>query len=128
MSEEATAEIDVLEILERNVERLIAGLKESGRDTGYVEGQLAYLTALYPQLDDVPSDVRPRDLLDDVARELGVEMDQGRIDPTPESQRELGVLSMWSLCLGFSEGAAMGVQTAMNVVDSAEGVHASAHE
>lgn len=128
MGEEVTAELDVLDLLEANVERLIAGLKEAGADTAYLEGQLSYLTALYDRLGDVPKDVRPRELLDDVAREEGIELVDGELDPAPEGQHGAGVVSMWSLCLGFVEGAAKGVQAAMDAIGHQEGLSAVAHE
>lgn len=119
MGKEVSAELDVLELLEANVERMVAGLKQADRPTAYIEGQLDYLTTLYERLGDVPKQVKPRDLLADVADDLGVSMEDGELEPAELDARDAGVLSMWSLSLGYVEGAANGVQAAMDAIGKA---------
>lgn len=119
MSDMLEAQLDVLDILEGHVDLLIKGLRGTQTDAAYVEGQIAYLEALDARLGDVPEDVRPRDLLEEIANELGLAFDGVTIKQPPQDAHEAGLLSAWSLCLGFVEGAAMGAQAASNALQGA---------
>ncbi len=119
MTDLLEAQLDVLEILEGHVDLLIKGLRGTGRDADYVQGQLAYLEALDQRLDDVPEEVRPRDLLEEIANELGLAFDGVTLEEVPQTGHDAGLLSAWSLCLGFVEGAATGAQAASNALQVA---------
>lgn len=110
--------MDVLEVLASRVERLLDALRDAS-DAAYVEGQLAYLKALDERLGEVPPEVRPRDLLEEVAEELGLAFTGIELETPPADQREAGILSMWSLCLGFVEGAVVGARAVTAALEEA---------
>lgn len=112
------ATMDVLEVLASRVERLLEALRGAS-DTAYVQGQLAYLEALDERLGDVPAEVRPRDLLEEVAEEQGLAFTGTELEAPPADQHEAGVLSMWSLCLGFVEGAVVGARAVTAAIEEA---------
>lgn len=119
MSDMLEAQLDVLDLLEGHVDLLIKGLRGTQTDAAYVEGQISYLEALDERLGGVPEDVRPRDLLEEIANELGLIFDGVTLEEPPTDAHEAGLLSAWSLCLGFVEGAATGAQAASNALQAA---------
>lgn len=110
--------MDVLEVLASRVERLIDALPEDP-DSAYVEGQVVYLETLDARLGEVPPEVRPRDLLEEVAEELGLAFTGRELETPPAGQHEAGILSMWSLSLGFVEGAVVGARAVGTALEEA---------
>lgn len=119
MRDTVEARLDVLDILHDHIGVLITGLDEKRTEAAYVDGQLAYLETLQARLGDIPQDVRPRDLLEEIANDHGLAFDGVTLEAPPTSAHEAGVLSAWSLCLGFVEGAATGAQAASSALEAA---------
>lgn len=118
-------DLDLLAMLHEDIERFLEALAATDASTGYLEGQIAYLEAAAEAIGRAAQDRTPREVLDGVAAELGLRMEDGRIEPVPTEPRGAGILSMWSLCLGYVEGAKAGVHAA---VDELEGVEGSTRE
>lgn len=105
-------ELDLLDLLADEIDALLEALPEASDRTGYLAGQRAYLEEARERIQDASAETSPRTVLDASAAELGLTLEDGRLDPTPTNQRQAGILSMWSLCLGIVEGARSGVRSA----------------
>lgn len=113
-------ELDVLDLLLDEVQAWQGQLRQT-EATDYVEGQLAYLDALVPAIRRAKPTTPPNGILEHVAGELGLSSDGQLLDPCPTTQREAGILSMWSVCLGLTQGLAGGAQAAMEAVKEMSG-------
>lgn len=113
-------ELDVLDLLLDEVEAWQRQLRQT-ESTDYVEGQLAYMDALVPAIRRASQTTPPNQILEDVAGELGLASDGQELHPCPTTQREAGILAMWSICLGLTQGLAGGAQAAMQAVKEMSG-------
>ncbi len=118
MADETEAQLDVLDVLDDEIEMLLASLDQKQDPSAYTQGQIAYLEALQDRLTDVPLGALPRDLLEETAHELGLTFQDGAPEDPIRDDQDAGILAAWALCLGFVEGAARGAQAAADALDA----------
>lgn len=113
-------DLDVLDLLLDEVQAWQRQLRQT-EATDYVQGQIAYMDALVPAIRRASQTKPPSQVLEEVAGELGLSSDGQALDPCPTTQREAGILSMWSICLGLTQGLAGGAQATMQAVKEMSG-------
>jgi hypothetical protein len=118
MSEDAR-EIDLLEALGEGVEELLAALEATEEDSAYLEGQAAYFQAVLEAIPEADPDERPQAVLERVAAEHGVEMEEAGIAQAPLDEERSGVLGAWGICIGYVEGFHAGAQRVIAEVEHA---------
>lgn len=121
----AETDLDVLDTLADFLAEVQGRFESSPSPSSYVEGQLAFIEEAQDRIQRAPATATPAEVLEEAASELGLRMEEDGIRPRPSSDREVGIVSMWSLSLGYADGIVRGAEEAMTFVDDHEGVTGS---
>lgn len=100
-------QIDMLDVLDEALDDFQQHLGNRPQ-TEYVGGQLALIERARREIHRASDAATPAEVLEEAAGDLGLRLKQEGVRPLPDTDREAGILSTWSLCLGYVEGVARG--------------------